>query len=199
MRLDGKMAVVIGAASGIGRAIAEMLVQVGAHVLFGDIAEEVGAQVAEVIRFWGQGVDFIRFDVIDLDSIEAFRCEVYCFRQYVDIVVNVAGWGKIELFVQNTLEFWCKVVDLNFMGLVVVSCVFFDQMIERGAGKIVIVASDVGRVGSMGEVVYSGAKGGAIAFIKALVREVVRYYINVNCVCFGPIDTLFLVAVLEKY
>ncbi len=199
MRLDGKTAVVTGAASGIGRATAETLAQAGAHVLLGDIAEEAGAQAAEAIRSRGQGADFIRLDVTDLDSIEAFRREAYRLRQHVDIVANVAGWGKIEPFVQNTPEFWRKVVDLNFMGPVAVSRAFLDQMIERGAGKIVTVASDAGRVGSMGEAVYSGAKGGAIAFTKALAREVARYHINVNCVCPGPTDTPLLAAVPEKH
>jgi 2-hydroxycyclohexanecarboxyl-CoA dehydrogenase len=71
-------------------------------------------------------------------------------------------------------------------------------MIERGAGKIVVVASDAGRVGSLGETVYSGAKGGAIAFTKGLAREMARYNINVNCVCPGPTDTPLMAAVPDK-
>jgi len=76
---------------------------------------------------------------------------------------------------------------------------FLDQMIERGSGKIVTIASDAGRIGSLGEAVYSGAKGGAIAFTKGLAREMARFNINVNCVCPGPTDTPLLAAVPEKH
>jgi 2-hydroxycyclohexanecarboxyl-CoA dehydrogenase len=72
------------------------------------------------------------------------------------------------------------------------------KMIERGSGRIVNIASDAGRVGSLGETVYSGAKGGLIAFTKSLAREVARYKINVNCVCPGPTDTPLMAAVPDK-
>jgi 2-hydroxycyclohexanecarboxyl-CoA dehydrogenase len=68
-------------------------------------------------------------------------------------------------------------------------------MIERRSGRIINISSDAGRVGSLGETVYSGAKGGLIAFTKALAREVSRYQINVNCVCPGPTDTPLMAAV----
>jgi 2-hydroxycyclohexanecarboxyl-CoA dehydrogenase len=85
------------------------------------------------------------------------------------------------------------------LGPVAVSHAFLDKMIERRYGKIVVVASDAGRVGSLGETVYSGAKGGSIAFCKSLAREMARYNINVNCVCPGPTDTPLLRAVPEKH
>jgi len=141
----------------------------------------------------------IRMDVTDLGSIEAFKQAAYAKRPQIDIVVNVAGWGKVEPFVKNTPDFWRKVIDLNFLGPVAVTRAFLDQMVERKSGKIVTVASDAGRVGSLGETVYSGAKGGAIAFTKSLAREMARFNINVNCVCPGPTDTPLLAAVPEKF
>ncbi len=199
MRLDGKTAVITGAASGIGRATAEALAQAGAHVLLGDIAEEGGEQSAAAIRAGGFGADFIRLDVTDLDSIEAFRRTAYERCGHVDIVANVAGWGKVEPFVKNTPDFWRKVIDLNLLGPIAFTRAFVDAMIERKAGKVVIVSSDAGRVGSLGESVYAGAKGGAIAFTKSLAREMARFNINVNCVCPGPTDTPLLAAVPEKH
>ncbi|CAI06490.1 MULTISPECIES: SDR family NAD(P)-dependent oxidoreductase [Aromatoleum] len=199
MRLDGKTAVVTGGASGIGLATAETLARAGAYVLIGDIDEQKGAAVAGALCEQQLGVDFIRLDVTDLDSIAAFKDEAYRRRPQIDIVANVAGWGKIQPFMENTPDFWRKVIDLNLLGPVAVSHAFLPQMIERGAGKIVTVASDAGRVGSLGETVYSGAKGGAIAFTKSLAREVARYNINVNCVCPGPTDTPLLQAVPEKH
>jgi 2-hydroxycyclohexanecarboxyl-CoA dehydrogenase len=199
MRLEGKTAVVTGAASGIGRATAEVLADAGAQVILGDIAEDQGAAAAAAIRGKGKGADFIRMDVTNLDSIEAFKQAAYAKRPQIDIVVNVAGWGKVEPFVKNTPDFWRKVIDLNFLGPVAVTRAFLDQMVERKSGKIVTVASDAGRVGSLGETVYSGAKGGAIAFTKSLAREMARFNINVNCVCPGPTDTPLLAAVPEKF
>ena len=199
MQLKDKTAVVTGAASGIGRATAETLAPAGAFVLLGDIDEQKGREAAAALREQGYGAEFVRLDVTDMESIAAFKQRAYELRGHVDVVANVAGWGKIQPFMENTPEFWRKVVDLNLLGPVAVSHAFLDKMIERGSGKIVIVASDAGRVGSMGETVYSGAKGRAIAFTKSLAREVARYSINVNCVCPGPTDTPLLRAVPEKH
>ena len=199
MRVDAKTAIITGAASGIGRATAEALAAAGAHVVLGDIAEDKGNEAAEAIRASGAGEDFVRLDVADLTSIEAFRAAIAARGKQVDIVVNVAGWGKIEPFVKNSPDFWRKVVDLNLLGPIAVTRAFLDPMIERKAGKVVIVSSDAGRVGSLGESVYAGAKGGAIAFTKSLAREMARFSINVNCVCPGPTDTPLLAAVPERH
>ena len=199
MRLDGKTAVVTGAASGIGRAVAEGLAAAGARVVLGDLNEEGGAATVEEIRSRGQGADFFRLDVADLESVSWFQKQAYAACGHVDIVANVAGWGKIQPFVENTPEFWRKVIDVNLLGPVAVTRAFLDAMIARGGGKVVSVSSDAGRVGSLGETVYAGAKGGVIAFTKSLAREVARYNINVNCVCPGPTDTPLMAAVPEKH
>lgn len=199
MNLQGKTAVVTGGASGIGYATAETLARAGARVVIGDIDEAKGSAAAGMLAEQRLDVEFVRLDVTDIDSIHAFRDETYRRRPQVDIVANVAGWGKIQPFMENSPEFWRKVIDLNLLGPVAVSHAFLQQMIERGSGKIVTVSSDAGRVGSLGETVYSGAKGGAIAFTKSLAREVARYNINVNCVCPGPTDTPLLQAVPEKH
>ena len=199
MRLDGKTAVITGAASGIGRATAETLAAAGAHTVLGDIAVENGNAAADAIRHSGGSAEFVRLDVTDPASIEAYRTAIGAHGKHVDIVVNVAGWGRIEPFVKNTPDFWRKVIDLNLLGPIAVTRAFLDPMIERKAGKIVTVSSDAGRVGSLGESVYAGAKGGAIAFTKSLAREMARFNINVNCVCPGPTDTPLLAAVPEKH
>ena len=200
MRIDGKAAVITGAASGIGKAVAEVLAAAGAHVVLGDLNEEGGAAAAAEIRGRGQKADFFRLDVTDLASIADFANKSYAACGHVDIVANVAGWGKIQPFVENTPDFWRKVIDINLLGPVAVTRAFLDKMVAAGTGgKIVTVASDAGRVGSLGETVYSGAKGGAIAFTKGLAREMARYNITVNCVCPGPTDTPLMAAVPEKH
>jgi 2-hydroxycyclohexanecarboxyl-CoA dehydrogenase len=198
MKLDGRTAVVTGAASGIGRATAETLAAAGAHVILGDVNRDGGEAAAEALRARALGADFRFLDVTDPASVEAFAQQSLRSRGQVDIVANVAGWGKTEPFVQNTPAFWDRLVALNLMGPVRMCRAFLEPMIARGAGRIVNVASDAGRVGSLGETVYSAAKGGAIAFTKSLAREVARHNITVNCVCPGPTDTPLMAAVPDK-
>ncbi len=199
MKLNGKIAVVTGAASGIGLATAQGLTQAGATVILGDIAEDKGKQEADAIRAGGGRAEFVRLDVCDQASIAAFAETVTGRHGPVDIVANVAGWGKIQPFMENDVAFMDKVVAINLMGPIHVTRAFLPGMIEKKSGKVVMVASDAGRVGSTGETVYSGAKGGVIAMSKGLAREMARYNITVNCVCPGPTDTPLLMAVPEKH
>ena len=198
MKLDGKTAVVTGAASGIGRATAEAFAAAGARVVLGDVNEQGGEAAAAAIRARGATADFIRLDVTDPAAVESFRAAALALHGGVEVLASVAGWGRTEPFVQNTPEFWRKLIDLNLLGTIAVTRAFVEPMMQRQAGKIVTVASDAGRVGSLGETVYSGAKGGVIAFSKGLAREMARYNVTVNCVCPGPTDTPLMAAVPDK-
>jgi len=199
MRVDDKVAVVTGAASGIGQATAETFAAAGAHVIVADINDEGGEKTVKTIRDKGQKADFFHLDVTDPENINSFKAAVLAKVSRVDVLANVAGWGKIQPFMENTPDFWDKVLKLNLVGPIYLTRAFLDGMIERQSGRIVFVSSDAGRVGSLGETVYSGAKGGVIAFGKSLAREVARYNITVNSVCPGPTDTPLLAAVPEKH
>lgn len=199
MRLENRIAVVTGAASGIGLAIAGTLARAGARVVIGDLARDKGEAAARKLSEEKFPVEYLYLDVTDAASVKAFAAAVLGKHGRTDIVVNNAGWGRIQFFVDNPPEFWDKVVAINFMGTVRVCHAFLPAMMEAKGGRIVNVASDAGRVGSLGEAVYSGAKGGVIAFTKGLAREAARYMISVNCVCPGPTDTPLLAAVPEKH
>ena len=198
MTLQNKVAVVTGAASGIGRATARALAEQGAQVIVADIDRDKGEAGAAALRERGLKADFVAVDMTDPASIDAFAAEVQARFGAVDVLVNGAGWGKTQPFWEGTPEFWAKLVALNFVGPMQLTKALLPRMMERGGGKIINVASDAGRVGSLGETVYSGAKGGLIAFTKSLARETARYKVNVNCVCPGPTDTPLMAVVPEK-
>jgi 2-hydroxycyclohexanecarboxyl-CoA dehydrogenase len=198
MRLDGKTVVVTGAASGIGAATAEAMAEAGGDIVLADLSAEKGEQHAAALRERGLKASFLPVDVASDESIAEFRKAVLA-RGPVHVLVNGAGFGRGQAFVDNDQEFWRRVVDINLLGPVKLTRALLDPMIERGSGKIVNVASDAGRVGSSGETVYSGAKGGLISFSKGLAREMARYSINVNCVCPGPTETPMLMALPEKH
>jgi 2-hydroxycyclohexanecarboxyl-CoA dehydrogenase len=198
MKVTGKIAVVTGAGSGIGQATAEALAGAGATVVVADIDAEKGERTVASIRGKGGNAAFLQVDVTDDASIEAFARAVEAKHGAVDIIVNGAGWGQTKPFWEGTPEFWAQLVALNFMGPMKLVKALLPKMMERGSGKIVNISSDAGRVGSLGETVYSGAKGGLIAFTKSLAREMARYNINVNCICPGPTETPLLMAVPEK-
>jgi len=199
MRIEGKTAVVTGAASGIGLATATELVRAGAAVIVADIAREAGEQVARDLIATGAKAIYLPLDVSSDTSIRQFASDAMGFTGQVDILVNGAGWGKIQPFMENTPDFWQRVIAINFAGPVALTQALLPGMIERRQGRIVNISSDAGRVGSLGETVYAGAKAGLIGFTKSLSREMARYGINVNCVCPGPTDTPLLAAVPEKH
>lgn len=198
MEFTDKTAVVTGAASGIGRATAQALAREGAQVIVADIDAAGGEATAGAIRQKGQRADFLTVDMTDLGSITAFAEAVQARYGAVDVLVNAAGWGRTAPFIEGTPEFWDKLIALNFVGPMRLAKALLPGMMEHGSGRIVNIASDAGRVGSLGETVYAGAKGGLIAFTKSLARETARYGINVNCVCPGPTDTPLMAAVPEK-
>jgi 2-hydroxycyclohexanecarboxyl-CoA dehydrogenase len=187
--LQEHTAVVTGAASGIGAAVARTLGVAGARVVAADLDQLGATATARAISDGGGQAHGFAVDITDRDSVRALRASVESAFEPASILVNCAGWNQPQRFIENAPDFWDKVIAINLMGPVNVTREFLDPMIERDSGRIVNVASDAGRVGSSQETVYAGAKGGVIAFTKSLAREVARHHICVNCVCPGPTDT----------
>jgi 2-hydroxycyclohexanecarboxyl-CoA dehydrogenase len=188
--LSGRVAVVTGAASGIGRAVANLLAANGATVVIADIDDAGAAQTVAEIEGNGGKAMAAHVDVTEPTTVKDLRLDVEAEYGTPSILVNNVGWDVIEPFLDNTPEYWRRVIDLNYLGPLSVSREFVGAMVEGSIkGRIINIASDAGRVGSSGEAVYAGAKGGVIAFTKSLAREMARHEITVNCVCPGPTDT----------
>lgn len=186
------IAVVTGSASGIGRAVAMRLAADGLKVALLDInREQVEAAAAEI---GGDRAAAFRADVTDHIGLGAVRDQVHAQLGRPAVVVNCAGWSVVQPFVENDAAFWQRAIGINLMGTIAVTQCFLGDMLESGAGRVVNIASDAGRVGSTGETVYAAAKGGVIAFSKSLAREMARKAVTVNCVCPGPTSTPMLMA-----
>lgn len=190
MDIKGKKAIVTGAAKGIGKGIALKLAEYGADLSLIDIDEAALAETeAEVRNAYGVETMCLKVDVASLEQTKMMVEKTLDKFGRIDILVNNVGWDVAQPFWETTEDFRQKVIDINYKGPV--NCCYWTvpHMIETQSGKIVNVASDAGRVGSLGETVYAGCKGGVIAFTKSLAREVARYKINVNCICPGPTET----------
>jgi 2-hydroxycyclohexanecarboxyl-CoA dehydrogenase len=190
MDIKGKAAIVTGSASGIGKGIARKLAQYGANVVIADINDEMAGAVAkEISEEFKVNCIRLNLDVTKVSSCENLAKETIAKLGGIDILVNNAGGDRAMPFWETTEDFRNWVIDFNFKGPVNLCHAVIPHMMEKKAGKIVNIGSDAGRVGSSGETVYAGCKGGVIAFTKSLARELARYQINVNCVCPGPTDT----------
>jgi 2-hydroxycyclohexanecarboxyl-CoA dehydrogenase len=184
--LDGRVALVTGAASGIGRAVALRLGDEGSRVAAVDLNLEGARATAAELGDRGRALR------ADVSSLPAMREAVAAAERElgpVGVLVCCAGWDLVQPFVESTEETWDRVISVNLRGTIACARAVLDGMIERRSGAIVNISSDAGRVGSSGEVVYSGAKAGIIGFSKAVAREVARHGIRVNVVCPGPTDT----------
>jgi len=198
MTLDGKIALVTGGASGIGKATVMEFAQSGALVICADINEKAGAEVAKEAADAKLKVEAVGIDLADPKSTRKCAADVLARHAKVDILVNAAGYNDIQSYMENAPDYMDRVIAINLGGVVHLTQALLPPMIEAKKGKIVNVSSDAGRVGSGGETVYAAAKGGVMAFTKSLAREVARYSINVNCICPGPTDTPMLATRPEK-
>src|SRR3984957_3095776 len=170
-RLNGKVAIVSGAAQGIGRATATRLASEGAKVALADLQLDSAETAAAEIRSTGAQAIAVRLDVTKLD--EAISAADRAERELgaIDILVNNAGWDVVQPFLETGPELWDKLIAINFRGVLNCCKAFAPRMQSRGRGKIVSISSDAARVGSTGEAVYAGCKAAIIGFSQTLARE----------------------------
>jgi len=196
-RFKDKVAIVTGAAQGVGEAIARRLAQEQAAVGILDIQADKAKAVASDIGLTSRKAMAVEMDITDSNSVKQAVKEVEQSWGRIDVLVNNAGWDKLMLFMDLPEELWDRIIAINLRGPITVTRAVLDGMKERNYGRIVNIGSDAGRVGSTGESVYSACKGGMIAFTKTLARELVRYNILVNCICPGPAETPLLASMAE--
>ena len=191
MDFEGKVAIVTGAGQGIGKEIATKLAQQGANVALVDLNPETANDVAREIKELGRKAIAIKADVSSSTQVNQMVEQVLSNFGTIDILVNNAGFVSSQPapFTQETEEYWDKVIAVCLKGVILCSRAVLDAMMAKKGGNIVNIGSDAGRVGQPGQAVYSGAKGGVIAFTKALAKEVARYAIRVNCVSPGATNT----------
>lgn len=184
--LHGKVAIVTGAASGIGKGIARRLAAEGAKVVIADLNSDAAEQTAQELGDDAMGVTV---DVANRQTVDDMVEAVMARYGVIDILVNNAGWDKIGPFLDQDPAIWERIININLVGVLNCSQSVARKMKDQGHGTIVNVGSDAARVGSTGEAVYSAAKGGIVAFTKTLARETARYGLTANAVCPGPADT----------
>jgi len=191
MNLEGKTAIVTGAANGLGRSTAIRLARAGAKVAVIDIDRERLEQVSESIAAFGGEAPAFTVDITDNAAVEVAIAEIRTRFGHIDVLVNNAGagWHRQTAFKDTANGEWEWILDLNLKGTLYVTHAVIGHMAERRYGKIVNVASVAATSGIPKLAVYSASKGALVAFTKSLAMELGPYGINVNCISPGLITT----------
>ena len=195
---NGRVALVTGGGRGIGAAIATGLAQDGHRVVIADMRKAEADETAHAISEAGGTALAFEVNVTDSAAIADVIAQTTEQLGAVDVLVNNAGWDELMPFLATDEAFWDRVLDINFKGTLRLTHAVLPGMVERKWGRIISIGSDAGRVGSSMESVYSGAKGGIIAFSKTVAREVARSGVTLNVVCPGPTDTPMMAETTAK-
>jgi NAD(P)-dependent dehydrogenase (short-subunit alcohol dehydrogenase family) len=187
--LDGKIALVTGGASGIGRGIAEMFAELGAAVMIGDLDMELGEEACAAIVEAGGNAMVQELDVTSEGSVAAAFEKAVSELGGVDILVNSAGTGCMSALDELIIEEWDMVIDVNLKGSFLCMREAAKLMKEKGRGHIINVSSINDTVPIAGEIPYCTSKGGVRQMTRAAALELAPYGIHVNCISPGSILT----------
>ncbi|MDO9350164.1 MAG: 3-oxoacyl-[acyl-carrier-protein] reductase [Deltaproteobacteria bacterium] len=198
MELSGKVALVTGAAQGIGKAIAMLLARNGADVVVSDINLEKAQETTNEIQGMGRRSFAIKVNVADLKDVERMVEAIVEQFGRIDILVNNAGITRDRLILRMTEEDWDAVLDVNLKGTFNCTKAVIRHMSKQKSGKIVSIASVSGEMGNPGQANYAASKAGVIGFTKTIAREFAGRGINVNAIAPGYIQTPMTDAVPEK-
>jgi 3-oxoacyl-[acyl-carrier protein] reductase len=189
-KLLDRVAIVTGGARGIGGAIAVAFAGEGADVVIADrLGEDVARPVLDAIARAGRRALFVETDISDAASVSAMVDRAYDEFGEIDVLVNNAGTFSQVFLHELSVQEWDRVMGVNLRGCFLCTRMVLPRMLERGRGKVINVASQLGQIGGTEMVHYSASKAGVIGFTKALAREVSTKGIHVNAIAPGPILT----------
>ena len=198
MRLQNKVAVITGAASGIGLATAVKFAQEGAFIAICDLNQAgIDAAIKEVEAVGGQALGYI-VDVTKPDQIAAMRDALLAEKGRIDVLVNNAGIVMDAQLIKITEDQFDKVIDINLKGTYNMARALVDTMVAQGAGVILNASSVVGVYGNFGQTNYAATKFGVIGMVKTWAKELGKKGIRANAVCPGFVATPILKAMPEK-
>jgi NAD(P)-dependent dehydrogenase (short-subunit alcohol dehydrogenase family) len=197
--VSGKVAIVTGAAAGIGRAVALKFAAEGAKVIVSDVEEEGGEATASAIRSGGAEAVFIRADVAKAADVTALIAQAVAKFGRLDCACNNAGIeGAVAPFIDQTEEDFDRIIDVNLKGVFLCLKAEITQMLTQGGGTIVNLSSVAGLIGFPGLSPYVASKHGVNGLTKNAALEYAKEGIRVNSVCPGGIDTRMLDSLAEQ-
>lgn len=191
MRLEGKKAIITGAASGIGREIAKMLAREGADIVIADVQVEAARKVAAEIKEIGRQAIVVKTDVTNANDVdEMVKASLETFGR-IDILVNDAGVNVLKLIQDMEEEDWDKVLNVNLKGTFLCTRRVVQEMLKSGKGKIINIASGLAKAALPKYCAYIASKSGVIGLTQELGLELAPKGINVNAVAPGMTETPF--------
>jgi 3-oxoacyl-[acyl-carrier protein] reductase len=200
-KLDEKVVLVTGASRGIGEAIAYALAEEGANIAINYVksAKKASELCESLQRKYGVHALAVQADVSVPNEVKAMVDAVLEKYGRIDVLVNNAGMLVQGKLVDTSVEDWNTMISIDLTGVFLCCRAVLPKMLERKSGRIINIASQLGQVGASELVAYSAAKGGVIAFTKALAREVAEDGILVNCVAPGPIETDMVAGLTKEW
>ena len=197
--LEGKIALVTGAGSGIGAAIAKLFAQVGAYVFVTDRAEGSGREVVQQIIEAGGHAEFALLDISDLSQCAAVADRILNDFGRLDILVNNAGIGNVGTMVTTEVDDLDRIYSVNVRGTFLVTKAFLRSMLERKAGAIVNIASIAGLIAVRDRLAYTVTKHAVVGLTRAMALDHALDGIRVNAICPGRVATPWVEARLKEY
>lgn len=197
--LAGKWALVTGAGSGIGAAIAATLAQAGAHVIVADVQEAGGRSVVDALVGSGGSGEFARLDITDEAAAAALAGRVRTRHGALDVLVNNAGIGHVGTLLTTSGADLDRVLGVNLRGTFNVTKAFLPAMLEAGRGSVINMASAAGLEGLQDRLAYATSKHAVVGFTRCLALDHARTGVRVNCICPGRVETPFVKSRLAEY
>jgi NAD(P)-dependent dehydrogenase (short-subunit alcohol dehydrogenase family) len=189
MKLDQRVAVITGAGSGIGRAMALRFASAGARILAADVNGDSAAKTADEVRAAGGDAQPFTVNVVDPAQVRAMVEAARAAFGRIDILCNNAGIGSTTTVVDQDPDEWDRVMAVNVKSVYLGCKYAIPLMLEQGGGVIINTASVAGMVGIINRAAYSASKGAVIALTRQVAVDYVEHNIRVNCLCPGTVDS----------